>query len=1004
MNVRELEQILFEELGFAGSPGLFAAPDIPWPNGRVIPDIDQALFLKHVPIAYFSRLNELDLGMIRQLHKNVWSQSKAPLLFVTLPHEVRIYSGYQLPLSPDEELEELNARPRLLQHLRELSDHLTARREIQEKLVEANHYERIYLETGAFWDTDEGQEIGYESRADKQLVEGMGQMRKLLIEAGLSNSLAYTLLGRSIFIRYLEDREALTPDWTRQMTNGKVAGYPEALEAGRDVTYRLFEQLSQRFNGDLFPIEPEERDVNENHLRILHSFLSGTNLETGQLSLLPYNFEYIPIELISHIYDTFIDDRRSSGAYYTPLLLADFVLEEALGDEVIHPEMTVLDPACGSGIFLVGAYRRLVQAWRRERGKPTPEDLNRILRQNIFGVDESREAVRIAAFSLYLEILNHLTNEQIRNEAFRFPPLQEYNLLASDFFAEEVDDHFAPHQFDRVVGNMPWGKGTLTERASKWLAANDYAVGGKQAAPAFMLRAPDFCKDSGEIALLAPAKSTILVTSDTHQAFRDRFFQSYHVRAVVNFSLLVYELFPKAISPAVTVFYSPTSPDLDSKLIYGVPKPSSLSQRLKAVVLDTTEIKFLDRRDLLHQPHLWKVALWGTPRDAALIRRLMNIPTLREQSSHLGWKEAREGFQIGESKDEKRQKKRKPTPDYLKQLPFLPTDRFQSFFISTENLNPIEANRVWRSGDKERFRAPLVLIHQSKCRAAYVNTDISFLASMSAVNGERGQEDVLKWLTCVINSPLTLYYQFLTSTRWGVERSNPLHKEYKDMPFLIPDANDQRYKEVIHQFDQLAQLLAENDDFFNQKHEQEIAEREAAIDQLVYSIYSLHSIEKQLVQDMIEYGIGYFNWAKRKTRKPRGVKPVQEPELDMLTAYSDIFSRTATSVLRVNNQTLNATVYNNGAPLTVVSFDLVTLDKTQSVRVVTQPNTMRTKLRELDRLLLERRTPSMYMRRHVRIYDNNQLSLVRPSEQRFWTQSQARADADAFLAELSSAQ
>jgi hypothetical protein len=59
-------------------------------------------------------------------------------------------------------------------------------------------------------------------------------------------------------------------------------------------------------------------------------------------------------------------------------------------------------------------------------------------------------------------------------------------------------------------------------------------------------------------------------------------------------------------------------------------------------------------------------------------------------------------------------------------------------------------------------------------------------------------------------------------------------------------------------------------------------------------------------------------------------------------------------------------------------------------------------LRELDKLLLDKKGPSMYMRRHARIYDGKQVSLVRPSEQRFWTQSQARADADAFLAELSS--
>ena len=114
----------------------------------------------------------------------------------------------------------------------------------------------------------------------------------------------------------------------------------------------MFERLCNRFNGDLFPIGGAEGDVHESHLGLLLSFLNSTNLETGQLSLWPYNFEYIPIELISNIYDIFLDNRRASGAYYTPLLLADFILEETMGDDIIRPEMTVLDPACGSGIFL----------------------------------------------------------------------------------------------------------------------------------------------------------------------------------------------------------------------------------------------------------------------------------------------------------------------------------------------------------------------------------------------------------------------------------------------------------------------------------------------------------------------------------------------------------------------------------------------------------------------------------------------------------------------------
>jgi hypothetical protein len=136
------------------------------------------------------------------------------------------------------------------------------------------------------------------------------------------------------------------------MTNGQANSYLNALES-HQVTYLLFRELSTLFNGDLFPIESAENQVGQSHLDLVFSFLKRTDLETGQLSLWPYNFEYVPIELISNIYDIFIDKKRSAGAYYTPLPLADFILEEAMGVESLRPDMTVLDPACGSGIFLV---------------------------------------------------------------------------------------------------------------------------------------------------------------------------------------------------------------------------------------------------------------------------------------------------------------------------------------------------------------------------------------------------------------------------------------------------------------------------------------------------------------------------------------------------------------------------------------------------------------------------------------------------------------------------
>ena len=569
------------------------------------------------------------------------ARARPRCFLLLLPHEIRIYNGYEPTPRPGEDLD---TQARLLQKLSGLTDHLTARQKIRTQLAETAHYDRVYLETGAFWDTTEGRRINYRSRADQQLIEGMKQMRRLLTQAGLSNHVAYTLLGRSVFIRYLEDRGVLSAEWIQRLTDGGAKSYLQALE-DRTITYQLYERLSKRFNGDLFPIEDEEQSVNPKHLKLLHSFLNRTNLDTGQLSFWPYNFEFIPIELISNIYDIFLEDHRATGAYYTPLMLADFVLEETMGAEVVHPEMTILDPACGSGVFLVGAYRRLIQAWRDKHGEPVAANLSHLLQTGIFGVDMNREAIRIAAFSLYLELLNHLANDIILEETFQFPSLLDVNLLDCDFFSHHVDERFLDQTFDRIVGNMPWGRGTLTRLTEQWLRENDLAVGGRQPAPAFFMRVPGFCKDDGEIAILAPAKGTILVASDTHQVFRDKFLDSYHVRAIVNFASLRHELFLRSASSIVAVFYTPTSPLPDSRLIYGVPKPSALSRHLKAIVLDTSEVKFLDMEHFLTNPHLWKIAMWRIPRDAALIERLMSFPNFRDQANKLGLKIG-EGIQI----------------------------------------------------------------------------------------------------------------------------------------------------------------------------------------------------------------------------------------------------------------------------------------------------------------------------------------------------------------------
>ena len=1002
MNTTDLKNVLLEELDFIDAPGF--QREVLWSNDRAIPHISSAYFIQGNPVVYFSQFEEVDTASLAQLYRSVWSQGKAPLLYVISRQDILVFNGYDDPPSrdhPDEILSNDEAhRHRLLHHLQSLYDIETARQTIADQLKD---YKRTYLDTGAFWQTEDGQHISREKRADQRLLASMSELRRRLLATGLSSEVAYALLGRSIFIRYLEDRGILSETLVAQITNGLAQNYLTALDREK-VTYELFDYLHQRFNGDIFPVDERERQtVSEGHLKLIQRFLLREDLETGQLSFWPYDFSCIPIELISGIYDTFLSDekRREYGTYNTPLALVDFIVEETLPLEKITPGMTILDPACGSGVFLVRAYQRLIEAWKqRNQGHlPSAPQLTELMKQSIFGVDVQPNAVRIAAFSLCLSMLDYLKNEDIVQENFRFPRMETSNLIHDDFFSEEIDRRFSDKKFDRIVGNPPWGRGTLKGLALKWVTDRNLPTGDKQLVQAFLYRAPHFCAPHGELAILAPTKSTIIVGRDTHQKFRQKFFSLYYVRAVVNFSALVYELFPDSLSPSVALFYQPEQFAEQNKLIYATPKPSSLSQSLGAILLDKEDIKFLEREELRSNPVLWKVALWGNPRDAGLIERLQSLPQL-EQLEKTGQlrEEILEGFIV---RNNNKEGNKKIQALWLQGMPCVDTDRFQPYIVKIHG--EVQESYFWRPRTRTIYTGPLVLIHRSLCQAAFFAGDnVAYRDKITGIAGQPGEEQLLKWITVYINSSLARYYHFLTSTSWAVERGTITHDEYKRMPLVIPDKDDPRLQEALTLFDWITQLYQKRDEFLGGRYDEDLEMAKTRLDKLVFDIYDIVPVEQQLIKDMVDYGITFFEWSKRQKRRITDEKagPVRPPEASMLKEYAQEFIEVTTSLLHHQNQTLNARVYQDGAPLSVVEFELVHMADAEDVHFISESKELHNLLYKLDRRLWERQASTLYTRRHVRIYDGPRFYVVRPGERRLWTRSQAYADAGSFVAQI----
>ena len=340
--------------------------------------IDAVFFLRDangiakVPLIYFSVIQKYDAKQVAELHRLSWNLGEAPLLFVVTPDEVLIYNNYEAPQA----LEAGNLDPTagIIETL-SLTDGLASQRLALQK------YHRSLLESGEYWRQNETR-FDIQGRVDTTLMSNLRIMRKTLISQiskrcneskETITSIVHSLLSRSIFIKYLEERK--DSNGATVFPQGFYSGFLESAKCytdvlnSKDATYCLFNSLKEKFNGDTLQVaEIETEIITQKDLDELRTFILGdSELESKQLALWPfYSFDIIPIQLISSIYELFFhlsDEDDEKGTYYTPLHLVNLVMDEVYPWEGEYKDTSFFDPSCGSGIFLVEAYRRLVCRW-----------------------------------------------------------------------------------------------------------------------------------------------------------------------------------------------------------------------------------------------------------------------------------------------------------------------------------------------------------------------------------------------------------------------------------------------------------------------------------------------------------------------------------------------------------------------------------------------------------------------------------------------------------------
>ncbi|MDD4965163.1 MAG: N-6 DNA methylase [Gallionella sp.] len=897
---------------------------------------------------------------------------------------------------------------------------------ITQRATQVLHW--VNLVSGQFF-RERSERFNRDQRADQMLLGNLRHLRTMLQKAGLTdNDVCHDLLARIVFIQFLFDRK--DSKGNAALNSIKLASLHEegvlkkrhedlhSILDNYDETYRLFDWLNTKFNGDLFSGKgstSQERErgwraeksvVKPAHLELLRHFISGeVDMPSGQRCLWPqYSFDAIPLEFISSIYETFVTERASGeGIFYTPQHLVDFILDRVLPWDGDQWNLKILDPACGSGVFLVKAFQRLIHRWKRTHpGQAVrAETLRGILEKNLFGVDKDRHAVRVASFSLYLAMCDEIDPKHYWTQVV-FPTMLGQRLINSDFFDESLPGFRTKEDaasFDLVIGNAPWGENLLTPAAKEWANDKDHTwpLANKGIGTLFLPKAAALVKPEGRVSMIQSA-SSLLFNRNSHACdFRMLFFSTFRVDEIVNLSALRFDVFNRkthasktSVAPSCIVTFS-SQPATNDRFAYSSPKQTEDLADEFEIIVESKDVKWLYPEVAANNSDIWTVLMWGDGRDSAFVRQLKSCQTLSNLNIEVGIK-ARDGIIYGDRK--------KYQPKMLRRLMLsesdFPVD--DPLYLGTDALSPVSDDDAFvhtrDSTNFEAFSFPQLLIKKgwrkvaSRFKARLLKNpdyDQGVLCTRSYITVHVPTEHlgVIEAACLSYNSILAVYFLLLTSGRFASYRPEPLVEELLNVPLPEPRSG----------------LL-------------EGIQCSADIDKRIREAFEFKDAEWVLVEDLFNITLPDFKGdANSPGRQPtqRRSKLSDEPEL---SAYCEYFSR----VLKAGfgqDKHIGATVFQETGkdflPYRLIAFELDQPSSEKFKVALLGTSALLAELEALNRTWLQGRESlggSIYHQRVARIYDYRDgvptIFILKPDARRYWTRSMGLHDADEVAGDFNS--
>ncbi len=755
------------------------------------------------------------------------------------------------------------------------------------------------FDSGLFWNNYQeflAKSKNYKS-IDKELIGTLKALKNKLNKAfpqvtdeNEKEKYVQALIDRTLYIKYLEDNHIINSNFYEHHFGDSGCDYKNLLSNTNSTRLNnLFEIIHNIFNNELFekPEIPEQFLSPEVCTLIFNSL--NHNVESGQLRLFDFRFDIIPVEFISYIYEIFLTDKqKENGIYYTPKKLAQLIVDDVIPENEIG---SVLDPSCGSGMFLIIAFQKLLENSDEHLIENIEERIRfrtKLLEENIFGIEKELTAQRFSLFSLSLQLFRGLDRKEIRDlivnqlrtqgkvELFKkhsfFKNITQANTL-------ETDNDNIPHNnivFNYIVGNPPFFEIKNTNDFKKEIDfLNNYQVifnanevtasrivGKHQISQCFFLKIKNWSDNNTRFGFVSNSSNFY---NDKSARFQRFFYSEYNIEKVYELSQVKGILFENANESVISIVFTNQQTDKNTFKYYPVNKGLFSEKPFELLIIEEDKNIEIEQARLFSNELSFRDYYIGNEFDRKLIE---NIAKNKPLCAHLkkletsndfvnnglqivGKEQLINEFNINENEyqtlekverkqlsDEFKRKYTRKSQDELHPNPVVYPRNLKPYKIENIDTFVGEIAHFQRPRVPEIYTTSKILINRTgnRLKAAFINEKIYYNFDIYSIFPEKTEFGYL--FTAIINSKLVNYYNdFAHRKRIGSSFPKIGYDAVKEIP--IPnDLDNALIIEITNMSKGISEGVYEYTEVLSEK-----------LNNLIFDLYELSFLEKQRILD-----------------------------------------------------------------------------------------------------------------------------------------------------------